>query len=43
MFQGSGSDECVKELRKSSEKVLIRKAWRKSSEKVHIVAKEFKR
>ena len=44
MFQGSGSDEYVKELRKSFEKVLIRKpaASRKESREVFIVAKGFK-
>ena len=44
MFQGSGSDEYVKELRKSFEKVLIRKpaASRAESREVYIVAKGFK-
>jgi len=44
MFQGSGSDQYVKELRKSFEKVLIRKpaASRKESREVYIVAKGFK-
>ncbi|HEX5160863.1 MAG TPA: 23S rRNA (uridine(2552)-2'-O)-methyltransferase RlmE [Steroidobacteraceae bacterium] len=44
MFQGSGSDEYMKELRKSFEKVLIRKpaASRKESREVYIVAKGFK-
>jgi len=44
MFQGSGSDEFVKELRKSFEKVLIRKpaASRKESREVYVVAKGFK-
>jgi 23S rRNA (uridine2552-2'-O)-methyltransferase len=44
MFQGSGSDDYVKELRKSFEKVLIRKpaASRKESREVYIVAKGFK-
>jgi 23S rRNA (uridine2552-2'-O)-methyltransferase len=44
MFQGSGSDEYVKELRKSFEKVLIRKpaASRAKSREVYIVAKGFK-
>ena len=44
MFQGSGSDEYVKELRKYFEKVLIRKpeASRKESREVYIVAKGFK-
>ena len=44
MFQGSGSDDYLKELRKSFEKVLIRKpaASRKESREVYIVAKGFK-
>ena len=44
MFQGSGSDEYLKELRKSFEKVLIRKpaASRAESREVYIVAKGFK-
>jgi len=44
MFQGSGSDEYMKELRKHFEKVLIRKpaASRKESREVYIVAKGFK-
>jgi 23S rRNA (uridine2552-2'-O)-methyltransferase len=44
MFQGSGSDQYVKDLRKSFEKVLIRKpdASRKESREVYIVAKGFK-
>ena len=44
MFQGSGSDEYLKELRKSFAKVLIRKpeASRKESREVYVVAKEFK-
>jgi 23S rRNA (uridine2552-2'-O)-methyltransferase len=44
MFQGSGSDEYVKDLRKSFEKVLIRKpaASRAQSREVYIVAKGFK-
>jgi 23S rRNA (uridine2552-2'-O)-methyltransferase len=44
MFQGSGSDQYVKELRTSFEKVLIRKpgASRKESREVYIVAKGFK-
>ena len=43
MFQGSGSDDYVKELRKSFDKVLIRKpgASRKESREVYIVAKGF--
>jgi 23S rRNA (uridine2552-2'-O)-methyltransferase len=45
MFQGSGSDEYVKELRKHFEKVLIRKpaASRKQSREVYLVAKGLKR
>ena len=44
MFQGAGSDEYLKDLRKSFEKVLIRKpaASRKESREVYIVAKGFK-
>jgi 23S rRNA (uridine2552-2'-O)-methyltransferase len=44
MFQGSGSDEYVKELRKHFAKVLIRKpaASRKESREVYLVAKGFK-
>jgi 23S rRNA (uridine2552-2'-O)-methyltransferase len=44
MFQGSGSDEYLKELRKHFEKVLIRKpqASRKESREVYLVAKGFK-
>ena len=44
MFQGSGSDDYMKELRKSFEKVLIRKpgASRKESREVYIVAKGFR-
>jgi 23S rRNA (uridine2552-2'-O)-methyltransferase len=44
MFQGAGSDDYVKELRKHFEKVLIRKpgASRKESREVYIVAKGFK-
>lgn len=44
MFQGSGSDDYVKELRESFEKVLIRKpaASRAQSREVYIVAKGFK-
>jgi 23S rRNA (uridine2552-2'-O)-methyltransferase len=44
MFQGSGSDDYMKELRKHFEKVLIRKpaASRKESREVYIVAKGFK-
>ena len=44
MFQGSGSDQYVKELRTSFGKVLIRKpaASRAESREVYIVAKDFK-
>ncbi|MEO8063086.1 MAG: SAM-dependent methyltransferase [Pseudomonadota bacterium] len=44
MFQGSGSDQYVKDLRKSFEKVVIRKpaASRAQSREVYIVAKGFK-
>ena len=44
LFQGSGSDEYLKELRKHFEKVLIRKpaASRKESREVYLVAKGFK-
>jgi 23S rRNA (uridine2552-2'-O)-methyltransferase len=44
MFQGSGSDQYVKELRTSFEKVLIRKpaASRAESREVFIVAKGFR-
>jgi 23S rRNA (uridine2552-2'-O)-methyltransferase len=44
MFQGSGSDDYIKELRTSFEKVLIRKpaASRAESREVYIVAKGFK-
>jgi 23S rRNA (uridine2552-2'-O)-methyltransferase len=44
MFQGAGSDQYVKDLRNSFEKVLIRKpdASRKESREVYIVAKGFK-
>lgn len=44
MFQGQGSDEYVKELRKHFGKVSIRKpkASRPESREVYIVAKEFK-
>jgi 23S rRNA (uridine2552-2'-O)-methyltransferase len=44
MFQGSGSDEYLKELRKHFEKVLIRKpaASRKESREVYLVAKGFR-
>jgi len=45
MFQGSGSDQYVKELRQHFDKVLIRKpaASRKESREVYLVAKGFKR
>jgi 23S rRNA (uridine2552-2'-O)-methyltransferase len=44
MFQGSGSDQYLKELRIHFEKVMIRKpaASRKESREVYIVAKGFK-
>ena len=44
MFQGSGSDQYIKDLRTSFEKVLIRKpdASRKESREVYVVAKGFK-
>ena len=44
MFQGSGSDQYVKELRTSFDKVLIRKpaASRAESREVYIVAKGFR-
>ena len=44
MFQGTGSDEYLKELRRHFEKVLIRKpaASRKESREVYVVAKGFK-
>jgi 23S rRNA (uridine2552-2'-O)-methyltransferase len=44
MFQGSGSDQYLKDLRKSFDKVLIRKpaASRAESREVYIVAKGFK-
>lgn len=44
MFQGQGSDEYVKDLRKHFGKVSIRKpkASRPESREVYIVAKEFK-
>ena len=44
MFQGSGSDDYMKALRKLFEKVLIRKpgASRKESREVYVVAKGFK-
>jgi len=44
MFQGSGSDEYLKELRKHFAKVTIRKpeASRKESREVYLVAKGFK-
>jgi 23S rRNA (uridine2552-2'-O)-methyltransferase len=44
MFQGAGSDQYVKELRRHFDKVLIRKpaASRKESREVYLVAKGFK-
>lgn len=44
MFQGSGSDEYLKELRRHFDKVSIRKpaASRKESREVYLVAKGFK-
>jgi 23S rRNA (uridine2552-2'-O)-methyltransferase len=44
MFQGSGSDQYLKELRAHFEKVMIRKpaASRKESREVYIVAKGFR-
>ena len=44
MFQGSGSDQYIKELRTSFDKVLIRKpaASRAESREVYIVAKGFR-
>jgi 23S rRNA (uridine2552-2'-O)-methyltransferase len=44
MFQGSGSDQYLKELRQHFDKVLIRKpaASRKESREVYLVAKGFK-
>jgi 23S rRNA (uridine2552-2'-O)-methyltransferase len=44
MFQGSGSDQYVKELRAHFDKVVIRKpeASRKESREVYLVAKGFK-
>ena len=44
MFQGAGSDEYLKELRKHFDKVTIRKpaASRKESREVYVVAKGFK-
>ena len=44
MFQGSGSDEYLKELRKHFDKVSIRKpaASRKESSEVYVIAKGFK-
>ena len=44
MFQGSGSDDYLKELRQTFDKVLIRKpgASRKESREVYVVAKGFK-
>jgi 23S rRNA (uridine2552-2'-O)-methyltransferase len=44
MFQGSGSDQYIKELRSHFAKVVIRKpaASRKESREVYVVAKDFK-
>ena len=44
MFQGSGSDQFLKELRTHFEKVMVRKpaASRKESREVYVVAKDFK-
>src|SRR5688572_17988676 len=44
MFQGAGSDQYIKDLRTSFEKVLIRKpdASRKESREVYVVAKGFR-
>jgi 23S rRNA (uridine2552-2'-O)-methyltransferase len=44
MFQGAGSDQYVKELRKHFDKVLIRKpaASRRESREVYLVAKGFR-
>ena len=44
MFQGSGSDQFLKELRTHFEKVMVRKpaASRKESREVYVVAKGFK-
>ncbi len=44
MFQGAGSDEYLRDLRKSFDKVLIRKpaASRPKSREVYVVAKGFK-
>ena len=44
LFQGSGSDQYVKALRRHFDKVLIRKpaASRKASREVYLVAKGFK-
>ena len=44
MFQGSGSDQFLKELRTHFGKVLVRKpaASRKESREVYVVAKDFK-
>ena len=44
MFQGSGSDQYLKEVRQHFEKVTIRKpaASRKESREVYLVAKRFK-
>ena len=44
MFQGAGSDDWLRDLRKSFEKVSIRKpgASRPESREVYVVAKGFK-
>ena len=44
MFQGSGSDQFLKELRTHFHKVMVRKpaASRKESREVYVVAKDFK-
>lgn len=44
MFQGSGSDQFLKELRTHFKKVMVRKpaASRKESREVYVVAKDFK-
>jgi 23S rRNA (uridine2552-2'-O)-methyltransferase len=44
MFQGSGSDQFLKELRTHFGKVMVRKpaASRKESREVYVVAKDFK-
>jgi 23S rRNA (uridine2552-2'-O)-methyltransferase len=44
MFQGAGSDQYLKELRRHFDKVVIRKpaASRKESREVYLVARGFK-